>query len=51
MVPAGRMQDKIGPRLVATIGGILVGLGFMLASMTTSLMVFVIGLNIQLILD
>ncbi|MHC4508225.1 MAG: L-lactate MFS transporter [Planctomycetota bacterium] len=43
MVPAGRMQDKIGPRVVATIGGILVGLGFVIASMTTSLAVFVIG--------
>jgi len=27
MVPAGQMQDKLGPRLVATIGGTLVGLG------------------------
>mgnify|MGYP000888403571 FL=1 len=27
MVPAGRLQDKISPRFVATIGGILVGLG------------------------
>ena len=46
MVPAGRMQDKIGPRLVATIGGILVGLGFILASMTSSLMVFVVGFGV-----
>jgi OFA family oxalate/formate antiporter-like MFS transporter len=46
MVPAGRMQDRIGPRLVATIGGILVGLGFIIASMTTSLNVFVIGFGI-----
>jgi OFA family oxalate/formate antiporter-like MFS transporter len=46
MVPAGRMQDKIGPRLVATIGGILVGLGFIFASLTTSLMVFVIGFGV-----
>jgi len=46
MVPAGRMQDKISPRLVATIGGILVGLGFIIASMTTSLMVFVIGFGV-----
>jgi len=46
MVPAGRMQDKIGPRLVATIGGILVGLGFIIAAMTTSLMVFVIGFGV-----
>jgi OFA family oxalate/formate antiporter-like MFS transporter len=46
MVPAGRMQDKISPRFVATIGGILVGLGFIIASMTTSLMVFVIGFGV-----
>lgn len=46
MVPAGRMQDKIGPRIVATLGGILVGLGFIIASMTTSLAVFVIGFGV-----
>jgi OFA family oxalate/formate antiporter-like MFS transporter len=46
MVPAGRMQDKIGPRHVATIGGVLVGLGFVLASMTSSLAVFVIGFGV-----
>jgi OFA family oxalate/formate antiporter-like MFS transporter len=43
MVAAGRMQDKIGPRIVATIGGLLTGLGFILASASTSLPVFVIG--------
>jgi len=32
MVPAGRLQDKIGPRLVATIGGLLIGGGCILAS-------------------
>ncbi|MBW8017384.1 MAG: OFA family MFS transporter [Planctomycetes bacterium] len=46
MVPAGRMQDKIGPRSVAAIGGILVGLGFIVASMTTSLAGFIIGFGI-----
>jgi OFA family oxalate/formate antiporter-like MFS transporter len=46
MVPAGRMQDKIGPRIVATIGGILVGIGFIIASMTTSLAGFVIGFGV-----
>ncbi|MFC1635632.1 OFA family MFS transporter [Planctomycetota bacterium] len=46
MVLAGRMQDKMGPRLVATIGGILVGLGFIIASMTTSVWVFVIGFGV-----
>ena len=46
MVPAGRMQDKIGPRVVATIGGVLVGLGLVIASMTTSLAVFVVGFGV-----
>jgi len=46
MVPAGRMQDKIGPRSVAAIGGILVGLGFIVASMTTTLTGFVIGFGV-----
>ncbi|OIJ14660.1 MFS transporter [Anaerobacillus alkalilacustris] len=34
---AGRIQDKIGPRWVATIGGILLGLGVMLASQATTI--------------
>ena len=29
MIPAGKLQDRIGPRKVATIGGILLGLSFM----------------------
>ncbi len=40
MVPAGRLQDRLGPRLVATIGGLLVGLGMMLASMAESSSLF-----------
>src|SRR5687768_3144652 len=36
-VLAGRIQDKRGPRICAAIGGTLVGLGFFLASWTTSL--------------
>jgi MFS transporter, OFA family, oxalate/formate antiporter len=43
MVPAGRMQDKIAPRIVATIGGILVGIGFVIASFTTTAMGYIIG--------
>lgn len=46
MVPAGRMQDKIGPRIVATVGGLLVGLGMILASLTTSPMGYIIGFGI-----
>ncbi|HOO57594.1 MAG TPA: OFA family MFS transporter [bacterium] len=33
MIPAGRMQDKLGPRIVATIGGVCLGVGFFLSSM------------------
>jgi OFA family oxalate/formate antiporter-like MFS transporter len=32
MIPAGRLQDKIGPRKVATIGGLLLGLSFLLGA-------------------
>ncbi|MFC1539453.1 OFA family MFS transporter [Candidatus Latescibacterota bacterium] len=42
MVPAGRMQDKIGPRKVASLGGLLVGLGMIAASFTTSPIGYVI---------
>lgn len=34
---AGKIQDKIGPRWVATVGGILLGLGIILASKATSI--------------
>lgn len=43
MVPAGRMQDRIGPRIVATIGGVLVGLGMILASRMTTPLGFIVG--------
>ncbi len=46
MVPAGRMQDKIGPRVVAGIGGILVGLGMILASQTTSPIGYMLGFGV-----
>ncbi|MBM7561658.1 L-lactate MFS transporter [Fusibacter tunisiensis] len=38
MVPAGRLQDRIGPRWVVTIGGLLIGLGCILAGYTDSLL-------------
>ena len=46
MVPAGRMQDKLSPRLAATIGGILVGLGMILASFTTTPLGYVLGFGV-----
>jgi MFS family permease len=35
MVPAGRLQDKFGPRVVATTGAILTGLGLMVSGFAT----------------
>lgn len=32
MIPAGRLQDRIGPRKVAIIGGLLLGLSFLLGA-------------------
>ena len=32
MIPAGRLQDRIGPRRVASLGGLLLGLSFILAA-------------------
>jgi len=32
MVPAGRLQDRLGPRLIATIGAVLTGAGMIVAS-------------------
>ncbi len=46
MVPAGRLQDKWGPRLVATLGGIFCGVGFIVASLSQSLVGLVIGFGI-----
>ena len=37
-VLGGRIQDRLGPTIPAAIGGTLVGLGFVLASFTTSLL-------------
>ncbi|MFW9917966.1 MAG: OFA family MFS transporter [Candidatus Thorarchaeota archaeon] len=34
MIFAGRWQDRIGPRKVSTVGGILLGLGYILAWLT-----------------
>ncbi len=35
MVPAGRLQDRLGPRKVASAGGVLTGLGLIVASFST----------------
>jgi len=46
MVPAGRAQDRFGPRWVALLGGITVGLGMILSSFYTSCTGFVIGFGL-----
>ena len=46
MILAGRCQDKLGPRLTATIGGILVGAGLLLVSRTNSYVAWVLGFGV-----
>jgi len=46
MILAGKCQDKFGPRLTAFIGGILVGLGFIWISQTTSYAIWLLGFGI-----
>jgi nitrate/nitrite transporter NarK len=43
MIVAGRTQDKFGPRVTAFTGGVLVSLGFLLISETTSYWLWLIG--------
>ena len=46
MILAGRCQDKVGPRITATIGGLLVGAGFVLASTSNSYGVWLLGFGV-----
>jgi MFS transporter, OFA family, oxalate/formate antiporter len=46
MILAGRCQDKLGPRITAFMGGLLVGLGLFIASMTTSYWGWVTGFGL-----
>jgi len=46
MVPAGRVQDRIGPRWVAMTGGLAVGAGMILASFFTTYIGFIIGFGL-----
>lgn len=46
MVPAGRLQDKFSPRWVATFGGVLVGLGMILASRGNSYWNYILGFGV-----
>jgi len=46
MILAGRFQDKFGPRITATIGGVLVGIGFYVASLSTNYWNWIIGFGV-----
>lgn len=47
MIPAGRLQDKIGPKWVVTIGGVLIGAGCVIAGLSgSSLTGFVLGFGV-----
>jgi len=43
MIIAGKCQDTLGPRITAFIGGLLVGLGFIVISYSTAYMTWIIG--------
>lgn len=43
---AGRIQDKIGPRTVATVGGAMLGAGLVMASFATDLMMFTLAFSV-----
>jgi OFA family oxalate/formate antiporter-like MFS transporter len=49
MIPAGRFQDRLGPRVVASVGAILCGLGLMVASFgsATSTWPVVLGFGVM----
>lgn len=46
MILAGRCQDKLGPRVTAFIGGLLVSAGLLWVSTTTSYTVWVLGFGV-----
>ena len=46
MVPAGKLQDRFGPRVVASLGGILTGLGLILASRFQDVTMYIIGFGV-----
>jgi MFS transporter, OFA family, oxalate/formate antiporter len=49
MVPAGRLQDRFGPRIVATLGALLAGTGIIITSFATpeTILPAVIGFGVM----
>jgi MFS family permease len=46
MIVAGRCQDKLGPRVTATLGGALIGAGLILISTTTNYTLWLLGFGV-----
>jgi len=46
MIVAGRCQDRVGPRLTASLGGVLVGLGLLLVSTTNNYGTWLLGFGV-----
>lgn len=46
MISAGRVQDRVGPRITATIGGLLVAAGMLLISTTSNYNLWVVGFGV-----
>src|SRR5690606_8972777 len=46
MILAGKIQDKKGPRVTAFIGGLLVGLGFFITSITNNYALWILGFGL-----
>jgi MFS family permease len=46
MILAGKCQDKFGPRLTASIGGLLVGAGMVLIATTNSYAIWLLGFGV-----
>ncbi len=46
MVFAGRIQDKLSPRITAVIGGLLTGLGLLVVSQSNSLFFWILGFGV-----
>ncbi|HSM73814.1 MAG TPA: MFS transporter, partial [Desulfobacterales bacterium] len=46
MLAAGRLQDKVNPRLTAIFGGILTGVGLLVTSQSTYLANWILGFGV-----
>jgi len=46
MILGGKMQDKLGPRLTAMLGGLLVGAGFILCAQTSNYWGWILGFGV-----